>query len=640
MSSRDHPAMPLLFAVVGAALVLARTLNFGVALHADSVIYISVARNLLAGDGFLQVVWGPMTHWPPLYPLLLAVPGFIGLDPHTVAAPINATLFGLTVFVFGRWLLRQLQSRLLAWLGGLAAALSPTLVGEAAWALSETLFILLTTSTLVNIGKFLKDGDRPALFWAAVLTALTCLTRYLGVALVATVALLLILQPKAVLSAKMKRCAKYGLISLLPLGLWLLRNHHLSGTFFGPREGEAVHYSLSQVLNGVLSGLALWVFPDLPAGRLPAEALAAVLVVGLALSSAIGCLAITGRGDFRATYASASFAVIYVGALALSMLVGTIGVGVQPRYLVPIYLPVLFIAFFALDQFVRLAQGKPALKNTLAGAATLWLAYSAALQIRHVGWALQDGPPTSFNNSKWLNSDVLRHVRKASLDGTIYSNDVLPIYMYNDQPATYRYLLEYQDYPQQLSEMAEDKPHVIWFYDWWIGGNYQYNDFDLRFLPGVRVVADLADGLILRAAGGIPIDRTAHQAGKEDYANALVDAAGPQKISAAFNVHLNAGHLTYIKEGCTAEDVQAKFFLHIRPAAVDDLPGHRRRHGFDNLDFRFSRRGLRHRGKCVARISLPNYVVSHIRTGQWVSGEGNIWQGEVDLKKPLSVSWW
>ena len=43
-----------LCAAAGAALVLARELKFGVALHSDSVLYISVARNLLAGEGLCR----------------------------------------------------------------------------------------------------------------------------------------------------------------------------------------------------------------------------------------------------------------------------------------------------------------------------------------------------------------------------------------------------------------------------------------------------------------------------------------------------------------------------------------------------------------------------------------------------------
>src|SRR5262249_32377513 len=114
----------------------------------DQAMYIGAARNLLAGRG-VTVAWGPdtgkpLTHFPPLYPLVLALGGPLGLDPWGVARYLNAALRAVDLVMVS----------LLAWrVGGrshLAALIAAFLmltsvhmefVHGSAW--SEPLFLVL-----------------------------------------------------------------------------------------------------------------------------------------------------------------------------------------------------------------------------------------------------------------------------------------------------------------------------------------------------------------------------------------------------------------------------------------------------------------------------------------------------------------
>ena len=86
--------------------------------------------------------------------------------------------------------------------------------------------------------------------------------------------------------------------------------------------------------------------------------------------------------------------------------------------------------------------------------------------------------------------------------------------------------------------------------------------------------------------------------------------------------------LGYAKDGCTASDREAPFFLHVVPVEEADLPASRRRYGFDNLDFVFLETGRWTDDKCWTTVVLPDYPVSRIRTGQYTKS-GRIW--ETDL---------
>lgn len=114
----------------------------------------------------------------------------------------------------------------------------------------------------------------------------------------------------------------------------------------------------------------------------------------------------------------------------------------------------------------------------------------------------------------------------------------------------------------------------------------------------------------------------------DDY-RADYEAAAGSDARSEFGVRLVDGGLTYFKEPCGVEDTRRSWFLHVLPRNADDLPRARREHGFDNLDFFFAAYGVLFDGKCIARVPLPSYDIATIRTGQWIRGEGPIWQEEL-----------
>ena len=113
--------------------------------------------------------------------------------------------------------------------------------------------------------------------------------------------------------------------------------------------------------------------------------------------------------------------------------------------------------------------------------------------------------------------------------------------------------------------------------------------------------------------------------------------AGSEPLArGVFDLYLLGGDFAYVKEPCARADTEARFFLHVVPERVDDLPEGRRRRGFDNLDFDFFRSGALFDGKCAARVTLPAYPIASVRTGQFVAGAGEVWRADVTVGFPLS----
>ena len=119
-----------------------------------------------------------------------------------------------------------------------------------------------------------------------------------------------------------------------------------------------------------------------------------------------------------------------------------------------------------------------------------------------------------------------------------------------------------------------------------------------------------------------------------DYVARLVGDS-PPVIRSDWDVYLVGNSLLYKKEQCGPEDAEPRFFLHLDPVDMNDLPSHRKQYGFDNLDFAF--RDHRHRlikGEvCAAVRELPDYAIAAIRTGQY-TGEGQIWTGSFNVVEP------
>ena len=98
-------------------------------------------------------------------------------------------------------------------------------------------------------------------------------------------------------------------------------------------------------------------------------------------------------------------------------------------------------------------------------------------------------------------------------------------------------------------------------------------------------------------------------------------------IRSDWDVYLVEDRLTYVKDQCSPEDAEPMFFLHLDPVDMNNLPDHRKQYGFDNLDFASTVYGFIEGGVCVASRELPDYAIAAIRTGQFVPGEGQIWNG-------------
>ena len=623
-------------ALLGAGLVLAREVTYGVAFTWDSINYLGAARELLTAGDFARALEErePFTNWGPLYPMLLAAASFGAFDPLDVAGPLGAAVFALTILAAGLWMRRVVAARALVVWGCLAIACAFPLTGLAAFVLSEAPFILFVTLALSRIDAFRNGGGRTALAWAAAFAALACLTRYAGVALILAVVPLLLLREGPRLRERARDAAFFLAVAALPLGLWLLRNTLLVGSPTGERpiSGEA----LPIVLGRTFQTLESWLYPGFEAARVEPLMNAGTAAVLLGLAVVVVAYAVRGGGTAGArrgrsfALVNGTFALVYAAFLVITASLTYVDEGY--RHWAPLLVPLLLLTVFAADRlWLRLRECDGArlavpLAAFLAIGLCLWLSLAALRSARDIAEANGEGVPDSFATARWRDSETVRYVRdhRIGIGSRLISAAALPLYGHTVSLGTHpdaRFYHRWLDIEltERWAEGADGSAYIVRL-RW--QGQESYVVEDLLAVPGLALAADLSDGAVFRVTDQTETDPDAVAGAVARSRRARYEAAiaGEMLASGHFDVYRHGRGLAYVREPCAGADMDTPVFLRVFPADPDDLPDGR----FADLGFHLRNRGVRFDGICLALIELPAYGIARVETGQHNAG-GTLW---------------
>ncbi len=225
-------------AVIGFYVVHLYTKYSGIGISPDSIMYVSTANNLRAHASLLTFERTPLVLFPVFYPFFLSVIKlFTGINLITSGWIINGFLFAAVIFTCG-WIMSRFITSSFIYkqliLG--AIILSPALLEVYTYLWSETLFIFETVLFIIAWGFYFRKQTLFALLVAAVLTAISCITRYAGVTLIGTGGLLLLVDRQHNIKEKVSRILLFGVISISLLLANLIMNRLATGYVTGTRE--------------------------------------------------------------------------------------------------------------------------------------------------------------------------------------------------------------------------------------------------------------------------------------------------------------------------------------------------------------------------------------------------------------------
>ena len=215
----------LLFALfAGAAIGL--TTRWGPWAYSDGVGYIANARNLSAGHGLgLFRASGRFvvtSHQPPLYILVLAGPSLFGIDPLPTARYLGISSFSVLVFLVGYFSFRLTRNSLLAIAVSAVMLTSPYLIDLYAGAMSEGLFILLSTTAILFYAYGVNRERDNLIYLAAALLGLASITRYAGIGFLIALTLTPLFLKGKTFRHKLFVTGISLFIAIIPLAMWNL----------------------------------------------------------------------------------------------------------------------------------------------------------------------------------------------------------------------------------------------------------------------------------------------------------------------------------------------------------------------------------------------------------------------------------
>lgn len=434
--------------LIAAFEVLFSSLKYGPGVTHDSAAYMYAAQSLLDGEGFQYFGYdSPYIQWPPLLPVMLAIFGAAGLNSLAAAMLINSIAYALIVLFSGRWLFTRSDCRAIAACGTVLIVVSVPLLQVSKYLWTESTFILFFILFYIKFERFMQDGRYASLADAAVYSALACLDRYAGVMIIGTAGLFLLFSGGS-FKKRIKNAAFYGIISSLPLGIWIIRNYIVSSTLLGVRIPSP--YTLRQNIERTFNAISTWVQPDnYLKANVPASMIHIMRVFSVSLPLFIAAIficrsvkdIISGcmhKGSCiplsRSSYKSVKqdqFPIVFFTTFSVLYLAYLIAcatkVAFEPinsRYVVPIYVPIILTVLTAADQLyrhIRERGGKMSVFNIIyVFIAVCYLIYPLLNTASAVLYNYRNGAGGYAADRWYKNADFVKYVKDK--EASYYSN--------------------------------------------------------------------------------------------------------------------------------------------------------------------------------------------------------------------------
>jgi hypothetical protein len=323
-------------------------------LSPDSITYLSAADHIRSGHGLTDFTGKPLAVFGPVFPLLLA-PGGRSLVWATV---VGATSIAAGSALMGLLLYRRVRTPI-AFAGALAFGASQGFVRMASVVWSEAPYAAIALATLLVLSRR-PISERTAAI-GGLLAGIGFLTRYAGVGLVATGAVMVAASAWKADRALVRRILAFGAAAVSISLLWVIRNLVETGQPLGPRFEGGSSEPLSRTIRLALMGTGHIVAGD-GWSDVARERIGIIVVVVIAL---LVLLALQSRKAITLDLGVAAFAVTaFVVPIVARRATAN---DIELRVMSPMLIPLIYLAVVTFDRLCT--------KRTIAVAGTALLGW-------------------------------------------------------------------------------------------------------------------------------------------------------------------------------------------------------------------------------------------------------------------------
>lgn len=427
-----------LLALSGTFLILCATPQ-GMGLFDDSIAYIAGARSILDGQGYREA-WlasnQPVTHFPPVFSSVLALVGLSGLDPLRGTRFVNALIFGANVFMLGLIGWRMTKSKIAGILLSVLFLLNGQLFRVHTTAMSEPLYIFFTLAAFLAFSQYFVSKEKNSikfLLLASVVTAFAYLTRYAGLALLATFLVsLFILHP-----TWKQRLTSAGifLAGFIPFALaWSIRNRLLADN--ATNRTLVYHPITAENIQLGISNFATFILP-IEAWRRELIKIPNLFAIILAIIVLVLLIWVVSRGLKKffkpatempevLSFISTLYIFGYLASIISSMTLFDASTKFQLRIVAPVYVSLLIILVH-LGYWLWQKQKAVTILLSLVIFSLSFFNFAETLtQLRKGG--------QGYASFQWFDSEAMKFLETLPAETRIYSNETAPVYLYTDHP--------------------------------------------------------------------------------------------------------------------------------------------------------------------------------------------------------------
>ena len=422
----------LICAAAGAGLLFI-SMAQGVGVGGDATIYITSARNLLAGKGLGLINaagdFRLIPYFPPFYSLVLAVPGLFTDNLPLAALILNLVLHAGLVFLITYWTISVSDNLFPGLLLGMLLAGSPIIIPAASWAMSEPLAILLGFAGLILLEKSLVEDQRFAFWVSAILLGLSFLTRYSSAAFIGAAVLLIFFFEGETWKKRFLRAFVYGLVSVIPMIVWLVIDFTKTSTVASRSMLSGKTAELwAAFLPKIKHVFVLWILPDSLSATMPGF-LVTFISIFIVLFT-VGCLAgsvYALRGGTQYPRYARMFFLLSAMNLLYLLLIVFVSLNTYPpitintRMLLPVYIANFWLIYLL---FALFGEYNHRLSRTFVFNTALFL-FTALCCYRGYRIASQNAiDGLGYNSTAWKNSETIAYIRETiPEDKTIVTNE-------------------------------------------------------------------------------------------------------------------------------------------------------------------------------------------------------------------------
>ena len=448
-----------LILILGFTLLWFASEQWGIGYDPDSIIYEDVAENWMAGVGIARFDFATgeafaMTNFPPLYPLLLGLLSPIFGSVADTARILNTVLWGGLWLMVYAWIYRGLKLHKIAWCFATILMINLMVLQVFGTSWSEPLFMMLGLGGLWLILRYCETWQWRYLISASILFACAILTRYAGVALVMTAGIVIVMAWHQSWRVRLQSLLGLGLISGLPLLLWLARNVSVRGDV----ANRDIGFTLLELpqLESSLQTLGIWLIP-IPEPSLNFIILA---VMGLLLAWMVFQ---SRKHPLTATIETQIlrwWIIIYVLFIIVSFSLIDPRIPFNHRILLPAYIGLIIIIgrYFARHW----AHISKSLRLIWVVTGIVLLIINGILSFNWMNIISQSGQ--QYSSAQFQQSPIIQDLRDSPPSATIYTNNNFLYHYLTNQPAETLPPLANTNFENWLDSLPSDESIQIVFF--------------------------------------------------------------------------------------------------------------------------------------------------------------------------------